>query len=178
MIKRKETKMSARRTQTGVTLIEVLVSVTVLVLGLVGLAALQARTLMMGQSSYYRGIAADLATNLGERIRANRSPFLADTSADVQPAKPPDFSKCAQGTTDPSAVTCTTQDTDRQAYRVATEMSEWNTLLRSQLPSATYTLTSDTGNYGGHRRYTLIITWLDDRGAESNNNTSYKVVIE
>ncbi|MDO6384682.1 MULTISPECIES: type IV pilus modification protein PilV [unclassified Uliginosibacterium] len=178
MMTSKEYEMLARRSQAGVTLIEVLVSITVLVLGLVGLAALQAKTLMMSQSSYYRSIAADLATNLGERIRANRSPFLADSTSEVKPATPPDFSKCVQNTSDKSTVTCSAQDSTDQAYRVSTEMTDWNTLLRTQLPEATYTLTSAAGNYADHFRYTLTITWLDDRSQSSNTNTSYSVVIE
>lgn len=171
--------MKTKRQQLGMSLIEVMVSVTILVLGLVGLAALQARSLMMNQSTYYRSIAADLAANLGERIRANRSPFLA--VADSLPALPPDFStaKCPEPTTG-TTVTCTAT-TGHENYLAAAELTQWYSALKTQLPGASYTLTNVAASSTGRYRYTLTITWLDNRGATTTAdpaNTSYSVVIE
>lgn len=164
--------------QAGVTLLEVMVSVAILVIGVVGMAALQARTLVMGQSTYYRSIAADLANNLAERIRANKSPFLASTDSVSQPASPPDFSKCAVNGS--GQLVCAAQDAGHEAYLVSSDMTEWYSNLTSQLPSGAFTLTSTaaaaTGPSAAHYRYTLQITWLDNRA--DNANASYTVVIE
>jgi len=165
--------------QSGMFLIEVMVSLTILVLGLVGLAVLQARALMMNQSSYYRSIAADLATDLADRIRANRSPFLATTASTTMPDPPPDFSKCTAATL--STSTCTAQSpTTLPTYLMVSEMIEWYSAVQNQLPSGTFTLASIAAAAPNQYRYTLTITWLDDRTANTTAtiNTSYSVVIE
>jgi len=55
----------------GFSLIEVLVSIVVLSIGLLGLAALQVSGLRVGQSSFYRAQAAQYATDMADRLRAN-----------------------------------------------------------------------------------------------------------
>lgn len=166
--------------QSGMSLVEVMVAVVILGSGLLGLGALQARSVVVNQSAFYRSIAADLAADLADRIRANRSPFLGRGTTGVPSnfPQPPDFSKCPQNTSSPdTAPTCASQVSTRNAYRVATEMSEWNSALRAQLVNATYNLVSaDAGN--GFLRYTLTITWLDDRQSTSSSNNSYTTVIE
>lgn len=62
---------NARRMR-GVTLIEVLVTVMVISVGLLGVAALQTITLRDNYSSFLRGQATALADDIIDRIRANR----------------------------------------------------------------------------------------------------------
>lgn len=57
--------------QRGVSLVEVLVSVVVLSIGLLGLAGLQASGIRVSQSSIHRGQAAQIAYDIVDRIRAN-----------------------------------------------------------------------------------------------------------
>ena len=168
--------------QSGMSLIEAMVAVAILGAGLLGLAAMQGRALAMAQSAQYRSVAADLAANLGERIRANRSPFVVKNAgavhADLASSLPPNFALCTQDS-DPETVTCTTQPGGHKAYRVSNEMNEWNDSLRSQLTNGTFTLTSSFVD-GWRYRYTLTITWADNRksGTGSSENFSYKTVIE
>jgi type IV pilus assembly protein PilV len=167
--------------QQGMSLIEVMVAVAILATGLLGLGALQTRSIMFNQSAHYRSIAADLASDLADRIRANRNPVqswdsvLAGATADFP--LPPNFAKCPQNNTPDVAPVCTTQDAGRQTYRVQSEMTEWNTNLRSQMRNlnATYTLVSSNADNGFYR-YVLTIQWLDDRSA--GTNSSYVAVIE
>jgi type IV pilus assembly protein PilV len=161
--------------QHGMTLVEVMVAVFILGFGLLGLGMMQAKNNTMNQSAYYRSIAADLGSDLADRIRAIRTPFLVNDDADPKPGKPPDFAKCVQNV---NSVTCANQDANRNAYQalVNSEMLEWLIVMRAQLPNATYTLTSAQGSANDFLRYTLTITWLDNR--QDNSNTSYSVVIE
>lgn len=166
--------------QTGMSLVEVMVAVAILASGLLGLGALQARSVVVNQSAHYRSIAADLAADLADRIRANRSPFLGSGTTGVPSnfPQPPDFANCPQNTSDRDAnPTCTGQTSPRNAYLVATEMAAWNTALRSQLRNGTYILTSDNAG-NSFLRYTLTITWLDDRQSALNSTSSYTAVIE
>jgi len=68
--------MIARR-QAGTTLIEVLVTILVLSVGLLGLAALQGLSLQAGQSAYYRTQATNLAYEVADFARVNRSAAIA-----------------------------------------------------------------------------------------------------
>ncbi|KAF0812438.1 hypothetical protein IGB42_03106 [Andreprevotia sp. IGB-42] len=59
--------------QRGMIMIEVLVSIIILSVGILGLASLQGFSLRNSHSSYLRTVATDLAVDMSERIRANRS---------------------------------------------------------------------------------------------------------
>ena len=61
------------RTQGGVTLIEILITLLVLAVGLLGLAALQGFSLQAGQVSYHRTQATNIAYEVADFARANRS---------------------------------------------------------------------------------------------------------
>jgi type IV pilus assembly protein PilV len=68
----RQTESGAFR-QNGVSLIEVLVAVVVLSIGLLGLAGLQAGGMRVGQSSFHRSQASQLAYDIADRMRANPS---------------------------------------------------------------------------------------------------------
>jgi type IV pilus assembly protein PilV len=168
--------MHISTTQRGASLIEVMVAITVLGFGLLGLAGVQLRTTGLNDSAYYRSIAVDLSNDLADRIRAVRTPFMADALASPQPSKPPDFSKCPAIYSDTD--TCSAQEPDRATHEtlVQTEMREWGPLMRKQLRGSTYSLSQVASASTDYLRYTLTITWLDDRRAGTTE--SYSVVIE
>ncbi len=62
-----------RRCQRGVTLIEILITLLVLSVGLLGLAALQGVSMRAGQISLHRTQATNLAYEVIDHARANRS---------------------------------------------------------------------------------------------------------
>jgi len=67
--------MSLRSRQSGVTLIEVLVTVLVISIGLLGVAALNAFSLQSGQSAFQRTQASIIAGETLDWLRAHRSFF-------------------------------------------------------------------------------------------------------
>lgn len=185
-------KNNAIGSQQGSSLVEVMVAIFILGAGLLGLGALQARSIMMNQSAYYRSVAADLAYDLADRVRANRSPYWSKSitssngvaSSATVPSDlplPPNFGTC---TGFGASMTCT--QTGRQSYQVLTDMNEWATSVSNLLPSGSYTLTTDgstctaapTTTTEVMCRYTLTLTWKDDRSVSSGANLSYVTVIE
>lgn len=64
---------SSLKKQAGISLIEVLVSMLIVAFGVLGLAALQARSMNSEFESYQRSQAIILASDMVERIRMNRS---------------------------------------------------------------------------------------------------------
>lgn len=61
----------------GVSLIEVLVTVVILSVGLLGVAAMQASSLQSGQAAYQRSQANTIAAELADQLRSNRSTVLS-----------------------------------------------------------------------------------------------------
>jgi type IV pilus assembly protein PilV len=92
----------------------VLIAVVVLSLGLLGLAALQAATLTLAKSSFHRTQAVNLAYEITDQMRANRSEALEyDGNYD--------------------AVTCNT-DFSRSGSLATADVAEWRNALACHLP--------------------------------------------
>lgn len=64
--------------QRGTTLIEVLVAIVVLSVGLLGMALLQVTSVQSNHSAYYRSQVTILASDLADRMRANRTAALGN----------------------------------------------------------------------------------------------------
>jgi len=65
------TQLVGRRHATGVTLIEVLVTMVIVAVGLLGLAGMQVRGLSMQKDAHGRAIATQLALDIADRMRSN-----------------------------------------------------------------------------------------------------------
>ncbi len=126
----------------GFSLVEVLVSVVVLSIGLLGLASLQVSGLRVGQSSFYRAQAAQLATDMADRLRANfgeaRTCELA--LADATPVSP--------------ANTC------------ERDLAEWRGKLRA-LPGGNGAVEVDLAS----NLVTVTVRWDDSRGSGATDQT-------
>jgi type IV pilus assembly protein PilV len=100
-----------RQLSSGFTLIEVLVTLTILTFGLLGIAGLMAKGQRVSFEAYQRQQAVALAADMAERIRSNRTqiPIYAADAAVATPlgdgVKYNDY--LTGGTTDCAALTCT-----------------------------------------------------------------------
>jgi type IV pilus assembly protein PilV len=65
------------RAQTGMSLVEVLVTLVLISVGLLGVAALQLTSLKSTQESYVRSQAAMLAADMLDRMRSNQTGFVS-----------------------------------------------------------------------------------------------------
>lgn len=74
---------SHRRRQNGMTLVEVLVTLVLISVGLLGVAALQLTTLRNNQEAYVRTQASILAGYILDRIRANPQGFANDEYSNI-----------------------------------------------------------------------------------------------
>ncbi len=134
-------------------MIEVLVALIVLALGILGLAGLQVYSLKNSQSSYMRSIASDLANDLSERVRANRTPELsgsiqvkvASEASMARSALPPDYPAFVCGNS-ASGVVCTPPSDGHPGNALAaTELAAWIRLVDVSLPVGA----PGTANRGG-----------------------------
>ena len=147
------------RDQRGFTLIEVLVSSLILMIGLVGVAGLQAMSLKNNQSAYMRSQASAFAYDLADRMRSN----VAGAEAGFyDPDSATAHSTCA------TAVGCSVQQLAQN------DLAEWNGSLAANLPMGTGFVCIDSTPYDGSglgdtqcdgtgTRHTVKLWWDDNR---------------
>ncbi len=121
--------------QAGFTLIEILVTVIVLAIGLLGLAGLQATSLSFNSTAYQRSQATNLAYDITDRMRAN-----------IVAARAGGYNIAA------------TALAPAGAALAAVDLRQWRQALMNALPSGTGSITQN-GNV-----FTVTIQWDDSRG--------------
>ena len=119
-----------RSTQSGLSMVEILVTLTLVAFGLLGLLGLQARALTFQKDSFDRKSAAEMVAQLAERMRANHLGFTSgnyDLAFSAAAADPVVINECA------TITACTWGE-------VATrDLNQWTAELRRRLPlSAAY----------------------------------------
>ncbi len=149
---------SAPRRGRGFTLIEILVTVLILSIGLLGIAGLQAATSRYKINSWVRGSTALLFSDLADRVRANPTaagnPFNEATTASSYTLQTPWDTQAGAAPTAPamSCLSASCTPTQRAAY----DMALWQQNVRRQMPSGSAWVT-------GNRAQGINVTvmWLD-----------------
>jgi len=136
-----------RLRQSGVTMIEVMITIVILSIGLLGLASLQMSSLRLNLSAHYHGIAAQQARDMADRMRANIRGVLSNQYDNLAgtPAPTKDCNSAAE--------TCT--PTDLRIH----DLFEWNSANANLLPGGTGTVTVDASG----TVFSIVLNW-DDRG--------------
>ncbi len=138
--------------EAGATLIEVLIAMVVLAIGLLGLAGLQATSIQSNHSAYYRSQATLLASDLADRMRANRTEALTNAYLTNFPTSSAN-----------NSVSGTAAEKD---------IAEWLNRLAVTLPDGTGKVEKDNA------LITISIRWNDTRGqirASGDNNTHTQI---
>lgn len=142
------------RAQRGFSMIEVLVTMMIIALALLGAAGLQANALRINKGGQSRTQAVFLAADLAERLEANRVGAVAGVYAVANSSTPSDSgSACDSSACTPSQLA----DFD---------LSKWEYAVSQTLPQASWTVTHSTT--GNPSTYTIVIGWVDRR-----SNTTY-----
>lgn len=128
---------------TGVTMIEVMVSLVILTMGLLGMAALQGVGTNFGNKAYYRSQATMQAYDLIDRMRANPTAVAAGDY--VQDPMPTSY------TIDCGSIACTIPS-DLAEY----DLVAWNAVNANLLPGGTGAATSSSG------LFTVQVSWQED----------------
>jgi len=124
-----------RPRQGGFTLVEVLVSVLIFAIGLLGLAALQFTSLRSSHDAYLRSQVTQLSYDIADRMRLNQ----------------PGLASYLGSATNDDCVTNVCNSAQMAGY----DLAKWNAALSAQLPSGTGTITL-TGLI-----YSISISWTE-----------------
>lgn len=137
--------------QRGDTMIEVLITIIIIAVGVLGTAAMQVTTLKNLSSSHSASIAAIVAEDFSERMRANPTATLANGY--VHSAAPGGFPDCA-------ANACT------PAQLADYDMGTWWAQLTAVLPAGSAEVTRNAGT----NTFVLTVRWDDDRSGSAGTN--------
>jgi len=153
------------KTNSGFTLIEVLIAMLVLAVGLLGLAGMQATGIRNNLSAYNRSLATQLAYDMADRMRSNvadAGTFGASTYITLLPT-----AAAAQGSCTAVAGACTTAQMAQQ------DLFEWNQNL-ANLPIGFGAIAVDANNL-----FTITVNWDDNRdGNRDNNDPNFQVIFQ
>jgi type IV pilus assembly protein PilV len=133
----------------GFTLVEVLVAMTILSIGLLGLASLQGTSLKFNASATYRSQATNLAYSIIDAMRANRTIALITVAAN----NPYIVDRLLTPASCPTSVTTLTGTLAQQ------DIDNWINTLACSFPSGTGSIQVSGGIV------TITIQWDDSRGA-------------
>lgn len=143
------------KNQKGATLIEVLISVLILAVGLLGVAATQVVSLKNGNGAHHRYMAALAAQEIVERMRAN--PIGVQQSS---------YDGKVDGSVTSSKDCSTPCSVSELAAR---DLYEWGQLLKTNLPSAT----GDISRNGSE--VTVKIEWKEQHTGKNYGDSSANV---
>jgi type IV pilus assembly protein PilV len=138
-------------------MIEVLVSLVVLSVGLLGLAGLQTTQLQVNQSAYYRSQITILASDLMDRMRANKQGVANGAYDSLIDGSNDDLE-------DPDCLTngCTANQMAQQdAY-------DWNQQIATLLPGGNAVVTRS----GSTTVFTITVMWDDDKSGATGTDCS------
>ncbi len=146
------------------TLIEILVSLLILAIGMLGMAGLQTVSLRNTQSAYQRTQAAILSNDIVERVRAN-----------LQGVESGSYDNAAGAVT----ASCNSVSGCTPAQMAANDVAEWKLALAAALPEGEGTLCADSTPEDGTPAapacdglgdlFAIKIWWDSDRDGTAEN---------
>jgi type IV pilus assembly protein PilV len=149
------------RRASGISMVESLVALVVISVGMLGIAGLYVSSLQASRSANLRIQAVNLATDLADRIRANREALVA-------------YNMAAGGTGVPH--TCTTPTACTPVFVAENDLFVWSNAVKAALPvGATGAVTFLDNLDPRPDRYTIVVRW---REAGSDVDSSYQLVLE
>lgn len=151
--------------QSGMTLIEILVTVIVLSIGLLGMASLTVGSLKNNQGAFLRTQATILAYDMADRMRSNTAEAISGSYNNASTTNAPAAPNCG-------ANGCT------GAERVAADIRAWKQQIEgasgnmAMLPGGEGAISGGGGPTDAGNAFAITITWKEDRWSETEGAMS------
>lgn len=141
---------NSQKKHQGFTLIEVLVSLLIMTLGIVGVLKMQTQSLKSNQRAYFRTQADLLSRDMLARMQANKVAAREGEYEYTSTSKPSSAADC--------------QTTECSATQLAKwDLYQWYEQVESQLPEGSATVEK----FNGDNRYLISIRWDDYRTSQT-----------
>jgi type IV pilus assembly protein PilV len=165
-------QLTSRRRQSGVSLIEVLVSIFVVSMGILALAGLLNASSRLGKASELRATATLLANDLADRMRANPDAFPptnATSAYDLATAK--SYSPAAPTAPTKSETDCAQPKNCTPPEIAAIDLYEWQQRLFYTLPGGQGYVVYSKGDASADKSYgARVDVWVAWTDTQSANN--------
>ena len=155
------TAIAGKKFERGLSMFEILITILVVSIGLLGLAGLQFTGLRAANNAQEHTLATLLAQDIEERIRTNTAAAAASAYNNVT----------LDSTSSPAVVDCVTANcTDTQMANF--DIYQWYRLIvptagdKPRLPNASISITSNNGD-----DFQIAIQWGDPSGPQTLNAT-------
>lgn len=137
--------------QQGSSLLEVLVTLAIVAVALLGTAALQAKALQLNQGGQFRAQAVFLVADIAERMEANKAAAVAGAYV------------LTSGDTPPSLVTDCSTAVCSSSTLATYDILQWQAAVAAVLPQGSWSVArTATGNPS---TYSIAVSWVDRRGS-------------
>jgi type IV pilus assembly protein PilV len=135
-------------------MIEILITLVILSIGLLGIAGLQLTGLQSNRSAYYRSQATVIASDMIDRMRTNVDGVTANAYDNADTSKLPSDPNCISTSNGCSAASLANND-----------IREWGSDITSLLPSGRGTITANAGIY------TVTVNWVESNDTDNSNKS-------
>lgn len=155
------------RSQTGASMIEVLISLLIVAIGLLGQMTLQMTGVASNQSSYYRSQASILANEFVDKMRLNRDGVTNNIYDDIS-------INTSSTYTQPACYTngCGFAD------QVLVDIYDVQETIKNSIPSGTVTVIRDP-SITEQAVFQITVSWqLEDRAGLTNGNNVNRFVMD
>lgn len=133
--------------QHGFSMLEILITLVIIATALLGTAGLQVYAMRMGQSGQFRTQAVFLASDIAERMEANKTAAIAGN-----------YVVAASSSPSAAATNCASAACD-SANLASWDISQWESAIASLLPQAEWAITRTV--VGNPSTYQIIVRWTD-----------------
>lgn len=154
MILAQPNRVSAASQQRGFSMIEVLVTLLIISLALLGTAGLQAYSMRLNQGGQFRTLAVFLVADLAERMEANKAGAVAGSY------------ELANGNAANLLSTACVDGACIPANLATFDLSQWQNAVVATLPQGSWTVVQTVA--GNPSTYTITVGWVDRRTDTTN----------
>lgn len=135
--------------QRGVSMIEILVTLLVISIAMLGAVGLQMQSMRMNSAGQFRSQAVFFAGDLAERMEANKDAAIAGNYLIAETSSPVAASKdCISN----SCSGLELADSDLQ---------QWGTAIKAALPGASWSVTTSDIAGSNPSTFTIVVKWVD-----------------
>ncbi|MDP2751937.1 MAG: type IV pilus modification protein PilV [Rhodocyclaceae bacterium] len=142
--------------QRGFSMLEILIALVIIAIALLGTAGLQVYAMRVNQSGQFRTQAVFLASDIAERMEANKVAAVAGHYVQAL------TSVSSVAATDCATTACSSADL------AGWDISQWGVAIAGLLPQATWQITQTTA--GNPSTYSIVINWTD-RGSNKTSRS-------
>lgn len=154
------TSLALNTSQRGFSMLEILITLVIIATALLGTAGLQMYAMRMGKSGEFRTQAVFLASDIAERMEANKAAAVAGNYVVAAASAP------SAAASDCAASACDT------ATLANWDISQWeNAIIALGLPQASWQITRTTA--GNPSTYSIVINWTDRSSVKTSHGETF-----